>query len=68
MRVPRYIEGSVREALDKKTVLIGGPQLVGKTTSALGFLGKDADERHPAYLSAGPPGSRLDPLAALRHE
>lgn len=30
---------------------VGGPRQVGKTTFALGFLGKDADEKHPAYLN-----------------
>ena len=30
-------------------VLVGGPRQVGKTTFALGFLGKGADEKHPAY-------------------
>jgi predicted AAA+ superfamily ATPase len=52
VRVPRYLEGVVRDALDKKKmVLVGGPRQVGKTTFALGFLGKDADEQHPAYLN-----------------
>ncbi len=51
MRVPRYLEGPVREALKKKMVLVGGPRQVGKTTFGLGFLGKDADETHPAYLN-----------------
>lgn len=34
---------------------VGGPRQVGKTTFALGFLGKDADESHPAYLNWDPP-------------
>lgn len=50
-RVPRYLEGAVHKALMKKMVLVGGPRQVGKTTFALGFLGKDADEKHPAYLN-----------------
>jgi predicted AAA+ superfamily ATPase len=45
------LEDPVREALKKKMVLVGGPRQVGKTTFALGFLGKDADEKHPAYLN-----------------
>ncbi|OFW17699.1 MAG: AAA family ATPase [Acidobacteria bacterium RIFCSPLOWO2_02_FULL_65_29] len=32
-------------------VFVGGPRQVGKTTLALGLLGKDADETHPAYLN-----------------
>jgi predicted AAA+ superfamily ATPase len=32
-------------------VFVGGPRQVGKTTFALGFLGEDADEGHPAYLN-----------------
>ena len=32
-------------------VLVGGPRQVGKTTFALGLLGTDADEQHPAYLN-----------------
>ncbi len=51
MRAPRYLEGAVENALNKKMVFVGGPRQVGKTTFALGFLGKDADETHPAYLS-----------------
>ncbi len=51
MRVPRYLERAVQDALKKKMVLVGGPRQVGKTTFALGFLGKGADEKHPAYLN-----------------
>jgi hypothetical protein len=52
MRVARYLESPVKDALHKKKmVLIGGPRQVGKTTFALGFLGADADETHPAYLN-----------------
>ncbi len=51
MRIPRSLENPVRKALRKKLVLVGGPRQVGKTTFALGFLGKDADERHPGYLN-----------------
>jgi hypothetical protein len=32
-------------------VLVGGPRQVGKTTFALGLLGKRADETHPAYMN-----------------
>src|SRR5216117_782429 len=51
MRAARYLEEPVRKALNKKMVFVGGPRQVGKTTFALGFLGKDADETHPAYLN-----------------
>jgi predicted AAA+ superfamily ATPase len=51
MRVARYLEEPVRKALNKKMAFVGGPRQVGKTTFALGFLGKDADETHPAYLN-----------------
>lgn len=51
MRVPRYLESAVREALKKKMVFVGGPRQVGKTTFALSLLGQDADEKHPAYLN-----------------
>ena len=51
MRVPRYLEDTVKAALNKKMVFVGGPRQVGKTTFALGFLGKGADESHPAYLN-----------------
>ncbi|MSQ72197.1 MAG: ATP-binding protein [Betaproteobacteria bacterium] len=37
-------------------VFVGGPRQVGKTTFALGFLGKNADETHPAYLNWDHPG------------
>jgi hypothetical protein len=49
--VRRYLESPVRAALARKMVFIGGPRQVGKTTFALGFLGPEADERHPAYLN-----------------
>ncbi|MGH7818759.1 MAG: ATP-binding protein, partial [Candidatus Binatia bacterium] len=48
---PRYLESAVREALARKMAFVGGPRQVGKTTFALGFLGRDADETHPGYLS-----------------
>jgi predicted AAA+ superfamily ATPase len=44
-RVPRYLENPVRKALPKKLVLVVGPRQVGKTTFALGFLGKDAEDQ-----------------------
>ena len=62
MRVARYLEEAVRNALNKKMVFVGDPRQVGKTTFALGFLGKNADETHPAYLNwdhpSIPPGLR----------
>ena len=51
MNEPRYVEDAVRHALTKKLVFVGGPRQVGKTTLALSILGKDATERHPAYLN-----------------
>jgi len=56
MRVPRYLESAVANALSRKMVFVGGPRQVGKTTFALGFLGKNADETHPAYLNWDHPG------------
>ncbi len=58
MRVPRYLEAVVTAALKKKMVFVGGPRQVGKTTFALGFLGPEADERHPAYLNWDHPAVR----------
>jgi predicted AAA+ superfamily ATPase len=51
VRIPRYLENPVGNSLGKKMVFVGGPRQVGKTTFALGFLGEDADETHPAYLN-----------------
>jgi predicted AAA+ superfamily ATPase len=48
----------VAAALARKMVFVGGPRQVGKTTFALGFLGEDADERHPAYLNWDHPAVR----------
>jgi hypothetical protein len=57
MRLPRHLQTSVEPALQKKMVFVGGPRQVGKPTFALGFLGPDADEQHPAYLSRDHPGT-----------
>jgi uncharacterized protein len=51
MRVARYLESAVSDALKRKMVFVGGPRQVGKTTFALGFLGARADETHHAYLN-----------------
>lgn len=51
MVTPRYLESAVTDGLKRKMVFVGGPRQVGKTTFALGFLGKDADETYPAYLN-----------------
>jgi len=51
MRIPRYLESAVADVLKRKMAFVGGPRQVGKTTFALGFLGRDADETHPAYLN-----------------
>ena len=68
MYVRRYLESPVGAALARKMVFIGGPRQVGKTTFALGFLGRQADERHPAYLNwdhpAVPPRLRRAELPA----
>jgi uncharacterized protein len=56
MRIARYLEAAVRHALSRKMVFVGGPRQVGKTTFALGLLGADADETHPAYLNWDHPG------------
>ena len=68
MRTPRYLQDGVADALKRKMVFIGGPRQVGKTTFALGFLGKGADETHPAYLNwdhpAIPPRLRRAELPA----
>ena len=56
MHTSRYLENSVADALKRKMVFVGGPRQVGKTTFALGFLGKKADESHPAYLNWDHPG------------
>lgn len=58
MRISRYLEAAVGQALKKKMVFVGGPRQVGKTTFALGLLGPDADERHPAYLNWDHPAAR----------
>jgi uncharacterized protein len=56
MRAPRYLESAVADALRRKMVFVGGPRQVGKTTFALNFLGKTADETHAAYLNWDHPG------------
>ena len=58
MRVARYLETAVATALTKKMVFVGGPRQVGKTTFALGFLGRGGTERHPAYLNWDHPAAR----------
>ncbi len=68
MHTPRYLQSGVADALKRKMVFIGGPRQVGKTTFALGFLGKAANETHPAYLNwdhpAVPPRLRRAELPA----
>jgi len=68
VHIRRYLENPVGAALARKMVFIGGPRQVGKTTFALGFLGRQADERHPAYLNwdhpAVPPRLRRAELPA----
>ena len=54
----RYLEPEIGQALSRKMVFIGGPRQVGKTTLALSFLGKSADETHPAYFNWDDPGGQ----------
>jgi hypothetical protein len=56
----RYLEQPVDGVLPRKMAFIGGPRQVGKTTFALGLLGGQADETHPAYFNWD------DPRAAAR--
>ncbi len=56
MNATRYLKSDVSEALKSKMVFVGGPRQVGKTTFALGFLGKTADATHPAYMNWDHPG------------
>ena len=56
MYAPRYLKSDVAEGLKSKMVFVGGPRQVGKTTFALGFLGRDVDATHPAYMNWDHPG------------
>lgn len=56
MNAPRYLKSDVSEGLKNKMAFVGGPRQVGKTTFALGFLGKAADATHPAYMNWDHPG------------
>lgn len=47
----RYLAPSIRSDLERRMVFIGGPRQVGKTTMALGLLGRGVDESHPAYFN-----------------
>lgn len=51
MRARRYLQKPVADTLKRKMAFVGGPRQVGKTTFALGLLGDEADETHPAYLN-----------------
>lgn len=68
MSTTRYLEPAVRHGLKRHMAFVGGPRQVGKTTLALGLLGRKATERHPAYLNwdhpAVPPGLRRAELPA----
>jgi predicted AAA+ superfamily ATPase len=59
VRTRRYLESAVADSLKRKMVFVGGPRQVGKTTFALGLLGKEADETHAAYLNWDHPGVRV---------
>jgi uncharacterized protein len=55
----RYLRRPVEDVLRSgKMAFVGGPRQVGKTTLALGLLGRGADERHPAYLNWDDPRAR----------
>ena len=56
MNARRYLEPAVRESLKRHMAFVGGPRQVGKTTLALGLLGRNATEQHPAYLNWDHPG------------
>jgi predicted AAA+ superfamily ATPase len=59
VRKPRYLRPLVETVLAaRKMAFIGGPRQVGKTTLALALLGKEADERHPAYLNWDDPRAK----------
>src|SRR5574341_24356 len=47
----RYLREAVADDLSQKMVMVGGPRQVGKTASALTFLGPGADESHGGYLN-----------------
>lgn len=68
MHASRCLQSGVADAPKRKMVFIGGPRQVGKTTFALGFLRKAANETHPAYLNqdhpAVPPRLRRAELPA----
>jgi len=55
----RYLRKPVESDLKEKMVFVGGPRQVGKTTFALGFLGRSA-EAHPAYLNWDNPAQRSE--------
>lgn len=61
VRIARYLEGPINDVLSaRKMAFVGGPRQVGKTNTALHFLGSNADESHPAYFNWD------DPRAAAR--
>lgn len=47
----RYLKDNVEADLADHMVFVGGPRQVGKTTFALGLLGKKQNESSPAYLN-----------------
>lgn len=65
MNKTRYLRRPVEDVLRSgKMAFVGGPRQVGKTTLALGLLGRGADERHPAYLNWDDPRARARIRAA----
>jgi uncharacterized protein len=59
VQVARYLTPAVVATLNAgKMAFIGGPRQVGKTTLALGLLGRGASEAHPGYLTWDDPRQR----------
>ena len=61
----RYISKQIVEDLNEKMVFIGGPRQVGKTTLAISFLGKDANQKHHAYINWDAVVNRRDLLKGI---
>lgn len=60
----RYLYPIIKDDLEKKMVILGGPRQVGKTTLSLQILGQ-ANENHPAYLNWDYPENRKDLIAGI---
>lgn len=65
----RYLSNTIGDDLrHRKMAFLGGPRQVGKTTLALSFLKKGADESHPAYLNWDFVPARVLPFATFCRE